>query len=97
VNALIPDFVMTFDGPASAPRLPRADTVGSCMDILHGATLSHQRAVGYEHLSWLERAILTAGLTAIEAVKSGLDPRAVTKPGKRGFGFAEWGLRNKSE
>jgi alkyldihydroxyacetonephosphate synthase len=65
----------------------------------HGATLSHHHAVGYEHLPWLERDVSTAGLTAIEAVKSGLDPSGVMNPGKlaRGFGFAEWGLRNDSE
>jgi alkyldihydroxyacetonephosphate synthase len=67
--------------------------------LAHGATLSHHHAVGYEHLPWLERDISVAGLTAVEAVKSGLDPSGVMNPGKlaRGFGFAEWGLGNESE
>lgn len=65
----------------------------------NGATLSHHHAVGYEHLPWLERDISPAGLTAIEALKSGLDPQGVMNPGKlaRGFGFAEWGLGPESE
>jgi alkyldihydroxyacetonephosphate synthase len=60
----------------------------------NGATLSHHHAVGYEHLPWLERDISPAGLTAIEGLKSALDPRGVMNPGKlvRGFGFEEWGL-----
>jgi hypothetical protein len=65
----------------------------------NGATLSHHHAVGYEHLPWLERDISPAGLTAIEALKSGLDPQGVMNPGKlvRGFGFEEWGLGKESE
>lgn len=65
----------------------------------HGATLSHHHAVGYEHLPWLERDISTAGLAAVEAVKSRLDPQRVMNPGKltRGFGLQEWGLGNESE
>ena len=65
----------------------------------NGATLSHHHAVGYEHLPWLEREISSAGLTAIEALKSGLDPQDVMNPGKlaRGFGFEEWGLGKESE
>lgn len=60
----------------------------------NGATLSHHHAVGYEHLPWLEKDISPAGLTAIEGLKSGLDPQGVMNPGKlvRGFGFEEWGL-----
>jgi alkyldihydroxyacetonephosphate synthase len=67
--------------------------------LQRGATLSHHHAVGYEHLPWLERDVSTAGLTAIEALKSGLDPSGVMNPGKlaRGFGFAEWGLGNESD
>jgi len=65
----------------------------------NGATLSHHHAVGYEHLPWLERDISPAGLTAIEALKSGLDPLGVMNPGKlaRGFSFEEWGLGKESE
>ena len=65
----------------------------------NGATLSHHHAVGYEHLPWLQRDISAAGLTAIEALKSGLDPKGVMNPGKlaRGFGFEEWGLTNSAE
>lgn len=57
-----------------------------------GATLSHHHAVGYEHLPWLERDLSPAGLTAVEALKNGLDPSGVMNPGKlaRGFGFDEW-------
>jgi alkyldihydroxyacetonephosphate synthase len=64
----------------------------------NGATLSHHHAVGYEHLPWLERDISPAGLTAVEALKSGLDPQGVMNPGKlaRGFGFGEWGLGKES-
>jgi alkyldihydroxyacetonephosphate synthase len=64
----------------------------------HGATLSHHHAVGYEHLPWLERDISTAGLTAIEGLKSALDPLSIMNPGKlaRGFGFEEWGLGKES-
>ena len=63
----------------------------------NGATLSHHHAVGYEHLPWLERDISPAGLTAVEALKSGLDPQGVMNPGKlaRGFGFAEWRPREE--
>jgi len=64
----------------------------------HGATLSHHHAVGYEHLPWLERDISMAGLTAIEGLKSALDPLSIMNPGKlaRGFGFEEWGLGKES-
>ena len=63
-----------------------------------GATLSHHHAVGYEHLPWLEADISPAGMTAIEALKRGLDPGGVMNPGKlsRDFSFEDWNRETPS-
>ena len=63
-----------------------------------GATLSHHHAVGYEHLPWLEADISPAGMTAIEALKRGLDPSGVMNPGKlsRDFSFEDWNRETPS-
>ena len=60
----------------------------------NGATLSHHHAVGYEHLPWLEREVSPAGMRAIQALKSGLDPDGLFNSGKfkSGYTFADWGL-----
>jgi len=58
-----------------------------------GATLSHHHAVGTEHLPWLADDISPLGVTAIAAVKAGLDPDNVMNPGRlrpSGAPFEEW-------
>ena len=60
----------------------------------NGATLSHHHAVGYEHLPWLDAKVSPAGMRAIQALKSGLDPDGLFNSGKfkSGYTFADWGL-----
>ena len=58
-----------------------------------GATLSHHHAVGTEHLPWLADDISPLGVTAIAAIKAGLDPDNVMNPGRlrpSGAPFEEW-------
>jgi alkyldihydroxyacetonephosphate synthase len=58
----------------------------------NGATLSHHHAVGYEHMPWLERDVSSAGVAALRALKTGLDPGNIMNPGRLagGLGFEEW-------
>ena len=61
--------------------------------IDHGATLSHHHAVGTEHLPWLCDDISPAGVTAVAAIKGGLDPGNVMNPGRlrpSTAAFEEW-------
>jgi alkyldihydroxyacetonephosphate synthase len=58
-----------------------------------GATLSHHHAVGTEHLPWLTDDISPLGITAIAAIKAGLDPDNVMNPGRlrpSAAPFEEW-------
>jgi alkyldihydroxyacetonephosphate synthase len=50
--------------------------------IDHGATLSHHHAVGTEHLPWLTDDISPLGVTAVAAIKAGLDPDNIMNPGR---------------
>jgi alkyldihydroxyacetonephosphate synthase len=47
-----------------------------------GGTLSHHHAVGIEHLPWVGEELSPAGLQALRALKSSLDPRRILNPGK---------------
>jgi alkyldihydroxyacetonephosphate synthase len=47
-----------------------------------GGTLSHHHAVGTEHLPWMTQEISPAGLQALRALKTSLDPGDVLNPGK---------------
>lgn len=47
-----------------------------------GGTLSHHHAVGTEHRPWMEQEVSPAGLQALQALKSSLDPKGVLNPGK---------------
>lgn len=47
-----------------------------------GGTLSHHHAVGIEHRPWIAQEISPAGLQALQAVKTSLDPNSVLNPGK---------------
>ncbi|MBV8145256.1 MAG: FAD-binding oxidoreductase [Gammaproteobacteria bacterium] len=47
-----------------------------------GGTLSHHHAVGTEHRRWIQQEISPAGLQALCALKSSLDPKHVLNPGK---------------
>ena len=63
-----------------------------------GATLSHHHGVGYEHLPWLEDDISTTGVTAVKALKTGLDPKGVMNPGKiipSENPLDDWGLKEE--
>jgi len=48
----------------------------------NGGTLSHHHAVGYEHMPWIEDDISETGIKAVQALKSGLDPKGIMNPGK---------------
>ncbi len=47
-----------------------------------GGTLSHHHAVGIEHRPWMKQEISPAGLQALHALKTSLDPKHVLNPGK---------------
>jgi alkyldihydroxyacetonephosphate synthase len=47
-----------------------------------GGTLSHHHAVGVEHRPWMKLETSPAGLQALRALKSSLDPQGVLNPGK---------------
>jgi alkyldihydroxyacetonephosphate synthase len=57
-----------------------------------GATLSHHHAVGYEHLPWLYAESVVGQGTAVDAIKSSIDPNNIMNPGKlsSGFGMSDW-------
>jgi alkyldihydroxyacetonephosphate synthase len=81
------------------PQYLRAKRVVQQSFIDCGATLSHHHAVGTEHLPWLADDISPLGVTAIAAIKAGLDPDNVMNPGRlrpSGVPFEEW-LRVGSE
>ncbi len=47
-----------------------------------GGTITHHHAVGRDHAPWMEREVGEAGLRALAAVKSELDPTGIMNPGK---------------
>jgi alkyldihydroxyacetonephosphate synthase len=47
-----------------------------------GGTLSHHHAVGIEHRPWMDQEVSPAGLQALQALKTSLDPKGVLNPGK---------------
>jgi alkyldihydroxyacetonephosphate synthase len=47
-----------------------------------GGTLSHHHAVGIEHRPWVTQEISPAGLQALQALKTSLDPKHILNPGK---------------
>jgi alkyldihydroxyacetonephosphate synthase len=47
-----------------------------------GGTLSHHHAVGIEHRPWVAQELSPAGLVALRALKTALDPQHVLNPGK---------------
>jgi alkyldihydroxyacetonephosphate synthase len=47
-----------------------------------GGTLSHHHAVGIEHRPWIGQELCPAGILALQAIKTSLDPRNVLNPGK---------------
>jgi alkyldihydroxyacetonephosphate synthase len=47
-----------------------------------GGTLSHHHAVGTEHRPWIDQELSPAGLQALQALKTSLDPKHVLNPGK---------------
>jgi alkyldihydroxyacetonephosphate synthase len=47
-----------------------------------GGTLSHHHAVGIEHRPWMNQEVSPAGLQALQALKTSLDPKRVLNPGK---------------
>jgi alkyldihydroxyacetonephosphate synthase len=47
-----------------------------------GGTLSHHHAVGIEHRPWMDQEVSPAGLQALQALKTALDPKGVLNPGK---------------
>lgn len=66
--------------------------------IRGGATLSHHHAVGFEHLPWLEADISKTGVSALKALKKGLDPEGIMNPGKiipTDHSITDWGLKDE--
>jgi len=47
-----------------------------------GGTLSHHHAVGIEHRPWVTQELSPAGLQALQALKTSLDPKRILNPGK---------------
>jgi alkyldihydroxyacetonephosphate synthase len=47
-----------------------------------GGTLSHHHAVGIEHRPWVAQELSPAGLVALRALKTALDPQHILNPGK---------------
>jgi len=47
-----------------------------------GGTLSHHHAVGIEHRPWVAQELSPAGLVALRALKTALDPKHILNPGK---------------
>lgn len=47
-----------------------------------GGTLSHHHAVGTEHRPWMGQEVSPAGLQALHALKTSLDPKHILNPGK---------------
>jgi len=47
-----------------------------------GGTLSHHHAVGIEHRPWVTQELSPAGLLALRALKTSLDPKHTLNPGK---------------
>ena len=47
-----------------------------------GGTLSHHHAVGIEHRPWVAQELSPAGLQALRALKTSLDPKHTLNPGK---------------
>jgi alkyldihydroxyacetonephosphate synthase len=51
--------------------------------IVEGAgTITHHHAVGVDHAVWMDREVGAAGVGAIAALKSELDPAGIMNPGK---------------
>lgn len=48
----------------------------------YGGCLSHHHAVGLEHRPWIADDISATGVTAIQALKAGLDPQNIMNPEK---------------
>jgi alkyldihydroxyacetonephosphate synthase len=47
-----------------------------------GGTITHHHAVGRDHAPWMEQEIGSAGVSALRALKSELDPAGIMNPGK---------------
>jgi alkyldihydroxyacetonephosphate synthase len=50
--------------------------------LANKATLTHHHAVGREHRPWMEEEVSKTGITALKALKAGLDPAGIMNPGK---------------
>ena len=47
-----------------------------------GGTITHHHAVGRDHAPWMEQEVGSAGVSALRALKSELDPAGIMNPGK---------------
>jgi alkyldihydroxyacetonephosphate synthase len=47
-----------------------------------GGTITHHHAIGVDHALWMTREVGEAGVAAIRALKSELDPAGIMNPGK---------------
>jgi alkyldihydroxyacetonephosphate synthase len=74
-----------------AARQPRGKELEHYYDYKHlitdtiislGGTLSHHHAVGIEHRPWVAQELSPAGLLALRALKTSLDPKHTLNPGK---------------
>ncbi len=55
----------------------------ACRAILDGGgTITHHHAIGRDHARWMSREVGSAGVDALRALKSELDPTGIMNPGK---------------
>jgi alkyldihydroxyacetonephosphate synthase len=59
-----------------------AKTAASSAIVDGGGTITHHHAVGRDHAPWMEQEIGSAGVSALRALKSELDPAGIMNPGK---------------
>ncbi|MFZ1925940.1 MAG: FAD-binding oxidoreductase [Solirubrobacteraceae bacterium] len=59
-----------------------AKAAASAAIVEGGGTITHHHAVGGDHAPWMEQEIGSAGVSALRALKSELDPAGIMNPGK---------------
>ncbi|HEY5287765.1 MAG TPA: FAD-binding oxidoreductase [Solirubrobacteraceae bacterium] len=59
-----------------------AKAAASAAIVDGGGTITHHHAVGRDHAPWMAREIGSAGVSALRALKSELDPAGIMNPGK---------------
>ena len=75
-------FRRSADPPETEARWRRLKTDATRQVLAHGGTLSHQHGVGLDHASFLVQEKGPAGMAALHALVSALDPQGILNPGK---------------